>query len=306
MAPESRRPLIFDIHRYALDDGPGIRTTVFFKGCPLACRWCHNPEGIHPGPQLYYLAQRCLGCGQCATICPRQAIAMVAGPVIDRQRCDACGQCADQCSATALTIKGRYYSHAELLEVLLKDQRFFLHSGGGITFSGGEPTLYPDYLNSILVELKGRGVHVALQTCGEFDWQSFESELLPFVDLIYFDLKSMDAEWHRQWTGRTNQRILANFAKLNSVSPGKVICSIPLINQLTAIEENLSAIARYLGAGPVNAYQLRPYHPGGHFKATALGKSFTPGVPLHAMAPDQYHYLAQTFDGLVKRQRQRR
>lgn len=303
MTPETRRPLIFDIHRYALDDGPGIRTTVFFKGCPLACCWCHNPEGMQADPQLYYLAEKCIACGDCVSVCPRQAITLNGTIAIDRSRCDACGRCADQCPAKALCIKGRFYTTGQLIDLLLRDKRFFDHSGGGVTFSGGEPTLYPDYLRPVLGLLKDLGVHVALQTCGWFVWDRFEDELLPWIDQIYFDIKSVDAETHREWTGRSNQRILTNFARVAEAASEKLICTIPLISHMTAEPENLARIARFLRDFPAVPYRLNPYHPGGHFKTAALGRDLPADVSLQAMGPDQYHHLVEMFDTLVGRER---
>lgn len=300
MKPEQRRPLIFDIHRYALDDGPGIRTTVFFKGCPLACIWCHNPEGISDGPELFHQAQRCIGCGDCAGVCPRGAIALNDGIQIDRRQCNACGQCADVCPTRALTIKGRYYEPAELVERLLRDKRLFDHSGGGVTFSGGEPTRHPLYLGRVARQLKRHGVHVALQTCGHFRWDAVEAQLLPWVDLIYFDLKCLDARRHRQWTGRSNLTILDNFSKLVETARAKLVCTIPLISGKTADKRLLQTTAEAIGHIEHISYRLQPYHPGGLIKTTALGKPAPSGLPAHAMAPDEYRQVASSFDAMVR------
>ena len=297
--PESRRPLIFDIHRYALDDGPGIRTTVFFKGCPLACIWCHNPEGMRSEPELCHLASRCIACGDCVLCCPRQAITLRQGVAIDRARCDGCGQCAAQCPSGALSVKGQYYRVAELTALLLKDQRFYTNSGGGVTLSGGEPTLHADYVHQLLRGLKRRGVHVALQTCGFFHWESFAAKLLPWIDLIYFDIKCIDEHLHRQWTGRSNRRILANFARLADVARDRLICAVPLITGLTAERANIRQVARHIGAIADLPYRLQAYNPGGHFKAQWLGKSASSDLPAHAMAPEQYRRLAEEFEAIV-------
>jgi pyruvate formate lyase activating enzyme len=301
MGPETRRPLIFDIHRYALDDGPGIRSTVFFKGCPLNCIWCHNPEGICSGPELFYQPRECIACGECLTACPRQALSL-EGPLIrvDRRRCDACGQCAARCPAKALTIKGHYHEPGALVAALLQDRRFVDHSNGGVTFSGGEPTRWPRYLGHVAQRLKSEGVHLALQTCGQFVWDAFAAQLLPWLDLIFFDLKCLDPELHRRWTGRSNRTILANFAKLTRTVPDKLVCTIPLIGGLTAAPLHLQAVAEMIRANGRLPYRLHPYHPAGPAKAAGLGKSTADAVPAGAMAPEVFRQISTTFESLVR------
>jgi pyruvate formate lyase activating enzyme len=289
------KPLIFDIHRYALDDGPGIRTTVFFKGCPLECVWCHNPEGIKPEPELYCQAEKCINCGDCVANCPLEAISLGDHIDIDRASCDVCGKCADQCLSGALSIKGRYYPARELMDILLKDKRFFDHSGGGVTFSGGEPTLYPDYLKSVIDFLKDCNVHVAIQTCGHFDWSLFQRNLLSGIDLIYFDLKCIDPHLHQQWTGRSNRRILDNFSRLVNVAQHKVVCTIPLIPGYTAQKDNVQKLARFAGDMGVVSFSLHPYNPGIWFKAPALGRTITESLPVNAMSPDEYNRIVEEF-----------
>ncbi len=306
MDPEQQRPLIFDIHRFALDDGPGIRTTVFFKGCPLACIWCHNPEGIRSGPELYHQAQHCIGCADCVGACPQGAVTLNGCIQINRRRCNACGRCAALCPGKAMTIKGRYYDPSELVALLLRDKRFFDHSRGGVTFSGGEPTQQPLYLGRVVRLLKRHGVHVALQTCGHFQWDLLEAELLPWIDLIYFDIKCLDPHRHRQWTGKSNRAILANFSKLLETARTKLVCSIPLISGLTAERTLLKAVADTIGGIDQLPYRLHPYHPGALVKAAALGKCPAPGLPVHTMPPDEYRQLAATFDTIVSNRRKRR
>jgi pyruvate formate lyase activating enzyme len=187
-----------------------------------------------------------------------------------------------------MTIKGRYYEPCELVEYLLQDKRFFDHSNGGVTFSGGEPTRHPVYLGRVVRRLKSHGVHVALQTCGHFQWDLVEAELMPWIDLIYFDLKCMDAHRHRQCTGRSNRTILDNFSKLVETARAKLVCTIPLINGKTVEEMLLRITAETIGRIKHMSYRLQPYHPGGLAKTAALGKPAPPDLPTHAMAPDEY------------------
>lgn len=300
-----QRPLIFDIHRYALDDGPGIRTTVFFKGCPLSCVWCHNPEGQHREPELYFQASKCMLCGDCAGVCPQKAIVVQATVEIIRNQCNACGLCAIQCPTRALTIKGRYYSATHLVDLLLQDRRFYENSHGGVTFSGGEPTLYMGYLNRVIRLLKAHHIHVALQTSGMFHWDRFQAEILPLIDIIYFDIKGVDPEKHRLWTGRTNVTILANLFHLADTFPGKLICSIPLVPRLTAEPGDVVKIAELVAGLADVTYRLQGYHPGGHIKAAALGRTLPEEASGYAMPPDIYQQIASRFDRIVSANRQK-
>ena len=296
--PEQRRPLVFDIHRYALDDGPGIRTTVFFKGCPLACLWCHNPEGTSDGPELFHHSQTCIACGDCAEACPHQAVRLTPAVTIDRSRCNACGACVEACPSGAMTLKGRYYAAGQLVETICEDKVFFDTSGGGATFSGGEPTRYMSYLAQVLTLLKTRQVHVALQTCGQFDWKTFQSTILPLTDLIYFDIKCVDADRHRRLTGHGNGLIQANFHRLMNTAPHKMVCTIPLVPGFNDDQENLDAVVRLIGAFPGLDYRLHPYHPGPYAKSPALGKTLHEDLPAVGMPPDRVERIAAFFNTL--------
>ena len=205
-----------------------------------------------------------------------------------------------------MTIKGRYYEPAELVDCLLQDKRFFDHSSGGVTFSGGEPTRHPVYLGRVARRLKRHDVHVALQTCGHFQWNLVETQLLPWIDMIYFDLKCPDAHRHRQWTGRSNRTILENFSKLVEAARAKLICTIPLVSGKTAEKRLLRTMAETIGGIEQLPYRLQPYHPGGLVKTAALGKPTFSDLPTRVMATDEYRQVAAAFDTMVRSHRERR
>ena len=186
---ETRRPLIVDVKRGSLEDGPGIRTVVFFKGCALRYVFCHNPEAQESAPELAFVRERCLECGACARACPLGAIDLGSAARVDRVKCDLCGLCVEACPAGALRMIGRFWPADELVELLLRDAAFYRHSKGGVTFSGGECTMFPGYLEVVLQRLKERQVHVVLETSGWFDYDIFAEKILPYVDLVLFDVK---------------------------------------------------------------------------------------------------------------------
>ncbi len=273
-------PLVFDIRHFALDDGPGIRSTVFMKGCPLSCAWCHNPESISPAAEIAFYGDRCIGCGTCLEACPEGAVSMAPGTGrIIRDKCTACGACCKECPSTALTVIGSCHDVDDLVERLLGERIFYETSGGGVTFSGGEPTLFMDYVGAVMERLKSEGVHVAVQTSGMFNLEMFRERLLPHVDLIFFDLKLIDSDRHREFTGRGNGPILENFTHLATNSPVPVVPRIPLIPGMTATRENLSGLADFLKDTGFTSATLLPYNPGGIPKARALGKKPHPALP---------------------------
>ena len=211
--------LTFSVQRFSTEDGPGIRTTVVFKGCPLRCVWCHNPEGLRPQPDLVWYDVRCIGARECLKACPESALELTAqGMRIDRQRCSVgtpyplsgvCGACVRACPAAALEVIGRRWTVDELLAELLKDQAFYETSGGGVTCSGGEPMRQADFLGELLPRCRGAGLHVALDTCGAVSWERYE-RVLPWVNLVLLDLKILDGAGHQAATGIHNEIILSN------------------------------------------------------------------------------------------------
>jgi pyruvate formate lyase activating enzyme len=269
---KERFPLIVDIKRGSLEDGPGTRTTVFFKGCPLSCKWCHNPEAMDPQSEIGFYPRNCIGCFDCERACPEGAILKEPQERIDRTRCTRCGRCTEACPSKALREIGRFYDGEELLEYLLRDRVFYEISGGGVTLSGGEPALWPEYAGSLLNALKLQGVHAAMQTSGYFDYPAFEYCMLPYLDLIMYDLKLINDQEHHRHTGRSNKKILENFSRLVE-EPIEILPRIPLIPEVTASKENLEGIFEFLKGKGVKACDLLPYNSMGLSKLHHLGKA---------------------------------
>jgi pyruvate formate lyase activating enzyme len=288
-------PLIFDIHRFALDDGPGIRTTVFLKGCPLSCVWCHNPESMRNAPEMAFHSDRCILCGSCKDACPEAAITKSPEPQIDRSRCTACGRCADSCPTSALRMTGSEYPLDELLEIIRRDRHFFDASGGGVTFSGGEPTLWMDYLGAALSALKSENVHTAIQTCGKFDYPRFSQKILPCTDLIMFDIKFIAATEHKRYTGQDNASILENFRCLTRDVGSRVLPRVPLVPEITATPDNLLEIASFLADLGYRHCDLLPYNPAGLEKRQAIGMRLPPHLPTLPHEPGKEDELRKLF-----------
>jgi len=263
-------PLIVDIARNRTEDGKGIRTTVFFKGCPLSCIWCQNPEAMERNVEIGFYPKNCIGCFECEKVCPEAAI-IREKQRINRGKCTLCLRCVDACPTNSLRKIGTYYEIDELLEILLLDYIFYETSGGGITLSGGEPTLWPTYVGELLKRLKSRGIHTAIQTSGFFSYSSFKEKILPWLSLIMYDFKIIDPIMHLQYTGCDNKIILENFIKLLKEGV-EVIPRIPLIPEFTDTKENLSGILEFLKKMGIERYSFLPYNPLGLSKWENLGK----------------------------------
>jgi len=250
-ALEDERGLILNIQRLSTEDGPGIRTTVFLKGCPLHCRWCHNPESISRERQLQWFAVRCIGCGTCVAACPEDALRLSeAGLVIDRARCTQCGECAVACPTGALEELGYEMTVAELVDLLLKDRTYYEQSGGGVTFSGGEPLLQSAFVRAVAWGLRREGVHVAVDTCGMVAAAPLAAGL-ERADMVLYDVKLLDAGLHEQFTGSSNAVILENLRAIaGHIRRGerdwRLWIRTPLIPGATATAENLRAIGAFL------------------------------------------------------------
>jgi pyruvate formate lyase activating enzyme len=239
--------LTFNVQQFSTEDGPGIRTTVFMKGCPLRCAWCHNPEGLSPKRDLVWHDTRCIAARECLRVCPENALTLApSGMTIDRAHCTTCDKCAESCPSAALEVIGKEWEADELIEELLKDRVFFEMSSGGITFSGGEPMLQMDFLCEILPRCKEAGLHVALDTCGAVAWERYV-RVLNWVDLVLFDLKIADRARHATATGVANDLILDNARRLARI--GKPLwIRTPVIPGYTADQSNIVAIAQIIRA----------------------------------------------------------
>ncbi|BCS89836.1 glycyl-radical enzyme activating protein [Pseudodesulfovibrio sediminis] len=275
--------LVFDIQRFAVHDGGGIRTLVFLKGCPLSCKWCQNPESMNPKPELMRIPHSCIACVKCMANCPENVIKFgdTGEVVLDRNNCTMCGECVNICYAGSMTIVGRYLTVDEVMTEVDRDQKFYSVSGGGVTFSGGEPTMQGEFLLECLKASKERGLHTAIETCGQAPWKTYES-LLDHLDLVLCDIKHMDSDRHKELTGLPNETILNNISRLSQAGiPLKV--RLPLIPGSNDDAANLEATARFVATLPTaHGLDILPYHRLGEPKWHQLGKEYTmSGVSPH-------------------------
>jgi pyruvate formate lyase activating enzyme len=266
--------LVFNIQKYCLHDGPGIRTTVFLKGCPLCCTWCHNPESQSPRPELIFFESRCIACGECRRVCPFGQAAAGQGPLPPwLPECTLCGACADACPTDARQIVGERLTVAEVMAPVLQDRLFYEDSGGGVTFSGGEPLTQPAFLQALLTACRREGFHTAVDTCG-FACTDVLLETARLADLILYDLKLMDEARHRQYTGVSNAPVLANLEALAAVHD-HIWLRVPVIPGITDDDENLLAIARLAATlKSVHQINLLPYHKIGLSKLRRLRQTY--------------------------------
>ena len=258
---------IFDISRSSFVDGPGIRTTVFFKGCNLRCKWCHNPESMSPKPELMFYEEKCKGCGACARNCPNEL-----------KTCSLCGKCAHYCLSDARKLCGESYTVDELFTEIASDRAFYETSGGGVTFSGGECMLQVNFLTKILKKCKDEAIDTAVDTAGNVPWESFE-KVLPHTDLFLYDIKLMNSALHREFTGADNKIILENLSRLLKVG-ARIWVRIPVI---AGVNDNAGEMSKvndfFKNCGYPEKIELLPYHKLGESKLRALGKESLPFSP---------------------------
>ena len=265
------RGRIFDIQRFSIHDGPGIRTTVFMQGCSLNCKWCHNPEGIPGETLLSFIPDKCIGCGFCFETCRKSAHRMDGGMhVLDRSLCDVCGRCTAGCYAGALELIGKEADVEEVIGEVLRDRPFYETSGGGITLSGGEPMHQAEFTEALLRRAVEENLHTCMETCGFARWEHYE-RVLSLTDLFLADVKEMDPQRHREYTGVDNAIILENIERLHDAGR-PVMLRLPLIPGYNDREDHFAAVAAYAGGlTELAGVEIMPYHPLGTDKVKRLG-----------------------------------
>jgi len=290
--------VVFDIQRFSLHDGPGIRTTVFLKGCPLHCEWCHNPEGISTAREVMFWEARCMRCGTCQTFCAQNAIlpTLDGGYFTDRERCVVCGECAEACPYAAREISGREVTVGDVVAQIEKDIVFYDESGGGVTFSGGEPLLQPHFLAGLLNACKERDIHTAIDTTGFAKPRTLD-DVRHGVDLFLYDLKLMDDEAHQKHTGVSNELILSNLRWL-SAEGHMIVIRVPIIPGINDSEENIVRTGEFvLDLAQEHQVDILPYHNTAEDKYKRFDKEYR----LHGLIapqPEEMHRIAATLHGL--------
>lgn len=267
---------VFEIERYGTEDGPGIRTVVFLKGCNLRCRWCQNPESQSPEPQVMYYKTQCVACRRCVEACPADAIVVSPnqGFLTDHTKCIRCGACVDACFTNARKMIGQRMTVEEVMKEVRKDKQFYDTSGGGVTFSGGEPLLQAEVLAQVATRCRQEGIHVALETAGHVRWETIES-ILPVINRVYMDLKHIDSEEHRLHTGVPNDRILENIRKTAELATDFVL-RVPVVPGVNDTEDVQNRIFEYLANKTnVRVVELLPFHKLGVSKFEGLGMQYT-------------------------------
>jgi pyruvate formate lyase activating enzyme len=288
------RGLVFDIKKFSIHDGPGIRTTVFFKGCPLNCQWCHNPESQAPQRELIVRTNRCMRCGACLQACTHGGVIQEGDEyVVATGRCQLCGACVEACYAEARQIVGQEMTTAEVMAEVERDLAFYEQSGGGVTFSGGEPLAQPEFLAALLSACQRAGIHTAVDTCGYAPWSVLDA-IRGDVDLFLYDLKLMDDQAHRRLTGVSNRLILHNLRAL-SESGEAIILRLPILPGVNDSLDNLTALAAFAATLPhLQGIDLLPYHPTAVDKYARMNRAYS----FRAMKPPAAEDLAEIAQAL--------
>ena len=293
---ENKMKNITNIQKFSIHDGDGIRTTVFFKGCPLKCEWCHNPETQKFEKEMQVDREKCTGCGACAAVCPNGAIHMEEGrPILDAEACVFCGKCTRFCPTGAREVIGQEYTVKELVKELMKDQMFYEESGGGVTLSGGEVmSMDMDYLLAVAKELKRQDVTLTIDTCGFVPYEKFQ-ELLPYVNTFLYDVKVMDPELHKKYMGTDNALILENLVRL-AKDGARIYIRIPTVKEVNGNEENMKETIAFLQEHDIHPAQINllPYHDTGSGKYRKLDMEYK-GTDLHAPDKEEMEALAALF-----------
>lgn len=270
--------MITNLQRFSITDGHGIRTSVFFKGCPLSCKWCHNPESISYFKELLYDSEKCISCGTCIMKCPQGALSFNDDKkiLIDKSKCDACGICTEYCLGSALDVIGKEYSVDGLIKEIEKDRMFYETSDGGVTLSGGESMAQDiDYLEELCRKLKRRGVHIAVDTSGQAPQKNYE-RILPYVDIFLFDLKTLDVEKHKHYVGSNTELILSNLIYL-SENGANINIRIPIIEGVNADDNDIKEMIDFLKENNISVTQINilPYHEIGTHKYDKMGLEYS-------------------------------
>ncbi len=280
-------PLIFDIRRYSINDGPGIRITIFMKGCALRCQWCHNPESQSTEVQKLYTSSKCIGAKDCIEVCPNNALTMTTeGIVTDYEICQLCGKCADACPTKAIEMSGKLYGMGELLEIIERERVHIDQSGGGVTFSGGEPLLHPEFLIEMLKACGEKGLHRTVDTCGFAPTETL-LEVAKHTDLFLYDLKMMNPEQHKKWTLVDNTRILKNL-KILAEAGSNINIRIPLIRNVNTQEEEIMKMAEFIASLPCKTHG---FEKGIHHKRPVVNI-----LPYHDIARGKYDKLHMEYN----------
>jgi len=278
---------IFNIQKFSIHDGPGIRTTVFFKGCPLQCIWCHNPESQNLGKEILYDKNKCTLCGSCIKICQNNAIELKDNDLeINMDKCTFCGDCTVCCINSAKQIAGKEYTVDEVMKEVLKDRVFYKNSKGGVTLSGGEPLIYAAFVEELLMELKKENIHTAVDTCGAVDFKVLE-RISKYTDLFLYDIKSMDEKKHILYTGVSNKNIINNLINLSKIH-NNINLRLPIIEGINADENHIFEILKLIKNTNIKKINLLPYHDIAMHKYEKLGRKY-------------YEYMKRPADEKLKR-----